>query len=372
MSATHAPSPLRRALRWLKLPWWIAELATGAKSFADNPVLGSPRLNAAGLHTARVRLAHRMAWWRRRRLAHLLDPADRAAFDANGFVLKPDFLPDAEFETLRRELLDTELPAREMLQGDTVTRRIALDDELLARLPHARALLRGPAWLGLLRYVGSFRLHPLCYVQTILSHVREAAPDPQTRLHADTFHPSVKAWLFLTDVAENEGPFTYVPGSHRLTPQRLQWERQKAQTAASADRMSARGSLRIDEAELAGLGYPPARAFAVRRNTLVVADTVGFHARGLSERASTRIEIWGYGRRSPFLPWLGLELAGLPGIRGRTIGLYWKARDLAERLGGKRNPWRPVGDVKAGDPARLAPDSNRNPGERPGSTTTGA
>lgn len=349
------PSPIH-VLRWLKLPWWAAQLATGAKSFKDNPLIGSRRLNAAGLHTARVRLAHRMAWWRRGRLAHLLSPEDRAAFDADGVVLKPDFLSPAAFQALCDELLHTELPAREMLQGDTVTRRIALDDALLARLPQTRAVLHGHTWQGLLQYVGSFRLRPLCYVQTILSHIRDAAPDPQTHLHADTFHPSVKAWLFLTDVAENEGPFTYVPGSHRLTPQRLRWEHGKAQTATGADRMSARGSLRVDDNELAGLGYPPARAFAVRRNTLVVADTVGFHARGLSEHSSTRIEIWGYGRRNPFLPWLGLEFGALPGIRGRTIGLYWGLRDRMEKLGGRRNPWRDVGKLRAGDPARLGRD----------------
>ena len=37
-------------------------------------------------------------------------------------------------------------------------------------------------------------------------------PDPQTDLHTDTFHPTVKAWLFLTDVAADAMPFVYVPG----------------------------------------------------------------------------------------------------------------------------------------------------------------
>ena len=58
------------------------------------------------------------------------------------------------------------------------------------------ALFAPPQWLGLVRYVGSFMLEPLVYIQTIFSHVRKAEPDPQTRLHADAFHPSVKAWFF--------------------------------------------------------------------------------------------------------------------------------------------------------------------------------
>ncbi len=56
-------------LSWLFAPWHVAALATGAKSFRDNPVIGSPALNRAGLHVARVRLAHRMAEWRRQRLS---------------------------------------------------------------------------------------------------------------------------------------------------------------------------------------------------------------------------------------------------------------------------------------------------------------
>src|ERR1700694_3362140 len=86
------------------------------------------------------------------------------------------------------------------------------------------------------RVIGNRRLnqHGLHVARVALAH-RVAAmrrnrlalpgpPDPQTALHADTFHPTVKAWLFLTDVAADAGPFTYVPGSHRLTPERLPLE----------------------------------------------------------------------------------------------------------------------------------------------------
>ena len=167
-----------------------------------------------------------------------------------------------------------------MIQGDTMTRRIALDRAALARLPRVQALLQSPEWLGLIRYVGSSALQLIHYVQTIRSHVRAAPPDPQTNLHADTFHPTVKAWLFLTDVAEDEGPFVYVPGSHKLNGRRLAWERRKSMTVANGpDRLSARGSFRIGPAELERLGYGEPTAFAVKKNTLVVADTGGFHAR---------------------------------------------------------------------------------------------
>lgn len=338
--------------RYLLLPWWIAQLPTGAKAFCDNPVIGSPLLNRWGLHVGRVRLAARLAEARRRRLRHRIGEADRLAFERDGFVLRRDFLPAEHFAALREQVLGHSAPAREMVQGDTVTRRTALDPEALRAMPAVAALLAHPDWRGLNRYVGSFDSEPLTYIQTILSQARPDAPDPQTRLHADTFHPTVKAWLFLTDVAEDEGPFVYVPGSHRMTPARLAWEKERSLRASTGlDRLSARGSLRIAPDELAGLGLPQPRAFAVPANTLVVADTSGFHARGLSARPSTRIEIWSYGRRNPFLPWAGLDPLSLPGIAERRAPLAWAARDRLRSLLGQ--PWKDVGAKTPAEPADL-------------------
>lgn len=339
--------------RMLLLPWWIAQLPTGAKAFCDNPVIGSPTLNRWGLHARRAALAERMAERRRAGLARLVSAEDRTAFARDGFVLRRDFLPAAAFAALREQVFGRAAPAWEMRQGDTVTRRFALDPQALAAMPAARALLADPAWRGLTRYVGSFDSEPVTYVQAILQHAYDDAPDPQTALHADTFHATMKAWLFLTDVAEDEGPFVYVPGSHRKTAARLAWEQERSIRAAQGlDRLSARGSLRIAADELAALGLPAPKAFAVPANTLVVADTSGFHARGFSARPSTRIEIWAYGRRNPFLPWTGLDPLSLPGIAERRAPWMWAVRERLKRVVGQ--PWRFAGVMEPGAPAAAA------------------
>jgi hypothetical protein len=349
--------------RYLLSPWWVLQLATGAKAFCDNPLIGSPALNRRGLHVARVRLAARLAAARRRRLAGLVPDADRKAFDRDGFVVRRDFLPPALFADLRAQALAFRGAAREMQQGDTITRRIALDPEALGAIPAARGLLADPDWRGLLRYVGSFDSEPLVYIQSILSHVADAPPDPQTALHADTFHATVKAWLFLTDVAEGEGPFVYVPGSHRMTPARLAWEQERSvRASAGLDRLSSRGSLRVRADELPALGLPAPRAFAVPANTLVVADTSGFHARGPSLRASTRVEIWAYGRRNPFLPWTGFDPASLPGLAERRAPLAWAVRDRLHAMIGQ--PWRDAGRKTPIAPAHA--DAKDGPAGAPG------
>jgi len=338
-------------------PLWIVQLVTGTKSFERNLVIGSRRLNEWGLHTARVALAHRLAGARRRKLANLISAEDREAFERDGVVVRRNFLPSQPFAALLDQVKAYRGPLREISEGDTIMRKIALDRKALAELPGLNAVLQSPDWRGLIRYAGSRNAEPVVWVQSILRHACPGPADPQTKLHADTFHPTVKAWLFLSDVAEDAGPFTYVPGSHRLSRERLAWERRMSLAARQSPNAENRqGSFRIDSAELSSLGLPQPRAFPVPANTLVVADTFGFHARGPSARPALRVEIWAYGRRSPFLPWAAL-VPWTTAALGRRSTLAWKFGDLLEAAGLKKNRWQARLGVSAFDP----PSTGRSP-----------
>jgi Phytanoyl-CoA dioxygenase (PhyH) len=331
------------------LPVWAAQLATGTKSFERNRVIGNPWLNRRGLHAGRVSLAHRVAAARRRRLAGLVSAQDRADFARDGFVLRPNFLPADQFAALLDQIRCYRGPLREIAEGDTILRKIALDPKALASMPGVAGVLRSPEWRGLVRYIGSRDAEPVVWIQSILRHAYDGPPDPQTALHADTFHPTVKAWLFLTDVAANQGAFTYVPGSHRLTPERLAWERRMSLAAArSPNAENRQGSFRIEPSELAALGLSEPRVFAVPANTLVVADTFGFHARGPSAARSLRVEIWAYGRRNPFLPWAGFDPWTQVGLARRSL-FGWRLGDALERAGLKPHRWRARIGVSAFD-----------------------
>ena len=347
------PSLVRQSLL---MPFWLAQVFTQEKFFARNPIIGNRWLNAHGLHTARVSVACRLAAARRRRLARLISPEDRALLDRDGFILKRDFLPPPVFAALVAQIQQLRAPAREMAEGDTITRHIALDPAVLDRVPAARQLLDDRRFRNLVNYAGSTAAAPMVYIQTILSHAIGGPADPQCDLHTDTFHPTVKAWLFLTDVVADAMPFLYVPGSHRLTPQRLDWERCMSIAASRHPHEHYRQPQQkltraISPETLSELGLPPPRAIAPPANTLVIADTFGFHARGESARPTTRVEIWAFGRRNPFLPWTGLDPWSVAGLGLRKPNLYWKSVDLLERFGIGRQRWRQRAAVSAFDPA---------------------
>jgi hypothetical protein len=77
----------------------------------------------------------------------------------------------------------------------------------------------------------------------------------------------------------------------------------------------------------------------------VLAGTFGFHARGESAHRSKRIEVWGYDRRNPFLPWTTDAALRFAGQLDRRAHWYWRAMDARERIFGRRNPWQAVGAI---------------------------
>jgi hypothetical protein len=332
--------------QWPMLVVYAAAIFSKSKSFRDNPVIGSTALNKMGLHLFRRRLAWRMGIRRRAQLASLITAEDRAAIDRDGYIVKRDFLDPETFEKLRNEILGLQTEAREAVIGDTLTRLIPLDGRNMGKVPATRSVLEGPAFNNLLAYAGSFRRRPRLFVQTVFTRVlKDAPPDVQSFFHSDTFHPTVKAWLYLDDVDPASCPFTYVPGSHIANRRRLAWERRVSLHAAtSPEPLTAEGSLRITEQELARLRYRAPESLAVGANTLVIADTSGFHKRSTSADQARRIAIWAYSRSNPFLPWAGGDFTrAFPRLHGWGLHLFWFAQDLVKRMGKARGGWRWVG-----------------------------
>lgn len=337
--------------KWIAAPLWPLQIFSGTKAFS-NPLLASERLNRRGLYAFRVALAHRLAKRRRARLAPLVDEGEQAALARDGAIVKTP-LPPAAVAALREEVLALRAPAFEMREGDAITRRIAITPRLLERAPNLARLVHSPAFQGPIRYVGSFDVAPQLYVQTIFTRVGgpDGAPDPQNDLHMDTFHPTVKAWLWLDNVDEEMGPFAYVLGSHQLDRRRLAWHKRRSVLAATGG--SRAGSLRVSERERARLRLPEAHRFVVPAGTMVIGDTFGLHRRTRAARPSRRVEIFATSRPNPFYPFVRNWLWPLPGLASRQAILWQQGATWMHQRGLRaRKDWHFVGDVAPADDPR--------------------
>ena len=291
----------------IKSPIWFIELFTTAKSFSANPIIGSRFLNRLGLHVMRIRLAQAMTSWRRLFMAWML-PADmRRQFHEQGYLKVENFLSPEEFAAVRAEVVAFDGELRRMDQGDTQTFQGLLDGPTLANMPATKRVLNDKRLRRIMLYGGATYKLPMYFAHCIRNSIIQGNPDPQKDFHSDTFHPTMKAWLFLDDVDDAIGPFNYVPGSHRPTKQRLGWDYENSIAGKDLDNTYAkRGSLRISEDELETRGFADAVAMTVPANTLVMADTYGFHRRGDAQPGSSRLAIYAYSRANPFnpLPWV--------------------------------------------------------------------
>jgi hypothetical protein len=336
----------------LRLTNDFLEVFSGSKDFSRNRVLASHGLNARGLHVWRMQVSAWLTRLRRTWLARRLPAADVALFDAQGFFEVADWLPAEALAAVKAELCEASLPLLEMAQPPALTHRANLDAATCrGRYPALYRLIRHPALQHRLAYAAGHRGEPVIALQIIRSAGAAAGHDPQCDWHRDTFHSTAKAWLFLHEVSLDQGPFAYWPGSQRLTPGRLAWERARSLTAVQDGNLyHRRGSFRVDEEALPAMGYAPVpRVFTVPGNTLIVADTLGFHRRTPSPRPSLRLEIYASLRRSPF--WAGIwpAMMDLPWIRRHWAGLDYRR---AERLLQQGRPdWIPLGRQRLAEDA---------------------
>ncbi|MTI19175.1 phytanoyl-CoA dioxygenase [Rhodobacteraceae bacterium RKSG542] len=338
----------------LKTPLYAAQVASSAKSFKKNPIIGNRQLNEWGLHKKRLLQAHKMAEKRRKALADPLESWELREFRRNGFLLYENYLHDETFLMLREELKANPLQAWEMKQGQTVTRMAPLGSAARALCPTTAEVTDNIYLQDRIRFAAGIGGQPLYFIQTVLTNPSVKKADPQTKVHADTFHSTSKAWLFLEDVALDEGPFSYAPGSHQLNKLRIEWEYEQS-LAASGDTNNhhAHGSFRASDDDLRAMGYNLPRPFPVKANTLVIADTFGFHGRTPSEKPTTRIELHAHMRRNPFLPWNSFDVKSVPGIRHNELEIYLGWTRMRERVFGTRSIWHDVGTLPYKEPSPL-------------------
>jgi hypothetical protein len=139
-----------RGRQWILMPYFFGQLFTAAKSFEANPLIGSARLNARGLHKTRVVAANRLAEARRSKLSKFISDEDRKAYERDGFVVRRNFLPKSVFEQLLAQIKEHRCTSEERLWGDTINRKTIVDSATTSRMPALKEVLNSPDWRDLI------------------------------------------------------------------------------------------------------------------------------------------------------------------------------------------------------------------------------
>ena len=332
-------SPLQLVKNTIMMPVWLLQLLSTAKSFNQNPIIGNRVLNRLGLHVLRIVISHGIMGFRMWLFAFAVPHEDRVFFRKNGYVLKTQFIDDELFQKLRQEAQNYSGETREGRQGNTLTQRAVLSPEARETVPAIDSFLNTPQLRKLSRFTaGNFRA-PFFYIEQVKNHHTEGHEDPQKRFHTDTFHPTMKCWFFIDEVTAENGPFTFIPGSNRLSFARLKTEYQKSVLGKDQEnRYAQRGSMRYHDTEIEALNLPEPILFTIPPNTLVIANTFGIHKRSESGK-STRLSIYGDSRTNPFNPIPGIPVPWLDNAQYMLLDLIRKRTDSkAEKLG-RRSPW---------------------------------
>jgi hypothetical protein len=273
-----------------------------ARVGSKDKIVDSKVLNLAGAQVLRMVAAHTLHRFAR----SSAPPADLAAacqeLQTRGYLRIDNFFPPEVFAQLRsaaHDALEDDQSCRNVYdQGATECEHIYIN-----KLPPAAAQ-RLEAWVNDVRtrtIAGWAMGRPLgpddcSWVIEQVTHGVRTGRDYEADLHMDVFYPSFKAWLYLEPVPMEHGPFVYVPSSQALTLERIRWEYRNS----IGDR---HGSRRVTPEEMSTRGLAE-QVFDVPANTLVMANTCGYH------------------RRTP----------GLPGKRRRALLVNFRAHPFPRRL----------------------------------------
>jgi hypothetical protein len=244
-------------------------------------------LNLCGYHVARV-LCFNLA----RQLRSPRVPEDELTREyaerllEDGIVVIPNYFPQDVFEEIKRACETVELRTANERAPLIRKRTVSSDGNPGAHPVFKKYFAEDPVVNDIVSAVMRKSILVAPKVQLELTSfaakdIGAATTDVQSdNIHFDVSYPTMRTFFYVNDVDEANGAFKYAKGSHQLSLARLwmeykmsiaffRWpkERQRAETPG------------VDEAFLTEQDHV-LESITGKANTLIVANTMGFHRRG--------------------------------------------------------------------------------------------
>lgn len=245
--------------------------------YSNTKFIDNYSLNLEGLHIYRTILSNKI-YLNRKKTTN----KDVEFFTENGFLIIDDFLEKQEFSNLRSLFLEKIKPKK--------------SSNYITRVDSTQFMKRNNKLQELIKDCSRINNFSFAEPRVEFWNLIHYDNDPQSKFHSDTFQPTCKFWLFLEDIDTSKGPFNYAPKSHLLSETRLKWDYENSIMKKDNDIWKKRiqsggkpGSFRVHENStieeekqtLKNMGYKSIETVG-KKNTLVAANTFGFHKRGIA------------------------------------------------------------------------------------------
>jgi ectoine hydroxylase-related dioxygenase (phytanoyl-CoA dioxygenase family) len=124
----------------------------------------------------------------------------------------------------------------------------------------------------------------------------ELKNDDNAHWHVDTYHNTHKAWIYLTDVKKENGPYNYVVGSNKFSIERIFWEYLNSVKAVFIKNYLPfftfdKHSEKLEKKKI---------EIRCNKNSFFITNTHGYHRRGDSKAHQVRDAINFFTRENPF------------------------------------------------------------------------
>jgi len=255
--------------------------------YSNHKFLDNDKLNKAGLHVYRSLLANNV--YRRR---GFVSNSNVENLKYNGYFMIDNFLSDKQFHKLENNFQNIKgrFPNGKHITADVRSFFNNNRDylELIKQSAQIKSFSQDTS--------NGFPRSEIWYHK----HTKQ---DSQFKFHSDTFHPTIKCWLYLEDIEESQGPFEYVPQSNQYNIYRMIWDYENSNMKVGDELWTRRieeggkpGSFRVfedstiqeEDEELKRLGFSRKISCVGKKNTLLVANTFGYHKRGIGKVGSFR------------------------------------------------------------------------------------
>tara|TARA_A100001011_G_scaffold300224_1_gene313514 strand:- start:22601 stop:23482 length:882 start_codon:yes stop_codon:yes gene_type:complete len=283
--------------------------------FSHQKCLNSVPLNILGSQPFRYVLSKTL-YWLKNNIFNKKNKNDQENISSEvikkGYADKRNFLSDEDFTKIKKEFDEAIFEPNVIIEKESYNdskdlleaiehRTLMIDDSVKDKYPALYSLKDNLA----IKHIFSNcelknNIEIFCRLERIKVH-NNKIHDNNRDFHYDTFHNTFKAWLFLKDVKEEQGPFHLVPYSHNFSIKRFfsEWW----YSIIYALKIITEPSFRIEEGDNDKIrdNYNKKSIKAiVPKNTLVVANAHGLHRRGDAENGSVRESVQFWTRENPF------------------------------------------------------------------------